>query len=73
MLAAGVDFSRNGDLGATVVGLDPELENVTVAALYLARSGSLSAKSNVSFVCTTLEEFARNNAGAVEVDGIVLS
>jgi polyprenyldihydroxybenzoate methyltransferase/3-demethylubiquinol 3-O-methyltransferase len=70
----GLLTERLGDLGATVVGLDPGLENVTVAALHLARSGrSLSAKSNVSYVCTTLEEFARNNVGAVEVDGIVLS
>jgi ubiquinone biosynthesis O-methyltransferase len=57
-----------GRLGATVIGLDPGQDNITMAESHLPES----LKVNVSYVCSTLEDFAKSNPGK-EVDGIIMS
>jgi len=57
-----------GRLGATIIGLDPGQDNISIARSHLPES----LKSRVSYECNTLEEFAVKNQGK-KFDGIIMS
>jgi len=60
-----------GRLGADVIGLDPGVENITVARLHLEEF-SPTIEERVEYVCASLEEFIQTRPG-VQFDGIVAS
>lgn len=59
-----------GRLGASVLGLDPGYENISVAELHLQLSPDLIR--NVSYKCDTIEKYVETNSDA-KFDGVVSS
>jgi len=57
-----------GRLGATVIGIDPGKENISVAEMHL----SSELRDRVSYQFTTIEDYVINNPEK-QFDGIIMS